>query len=139
MGTTYYTLAVFDKPWEEVLDKALSRVQIQLHYELKTTEQSTVDWFEVETYSKENMMLLYTGVSTSRWLFVLSSELMKFLRMLMRAGTVLICGYTDDNDLRKAGFEENNSYSSTSGLVETIKRESSKSFPLALLLWRKNS
>ncbi len=108
MGTTYYTLAVFDKPWEEVLDKALSRVQIQLHYELKTTKQSTVDWFEVETYSKENMMLLYTGVSTSRWLFVLSSELMKFLRKLMRAGTVLICGYTDDNDLRKAGFEENN-------------------------------
>ena len=167
MGTTYYTVAVFDKPWEEVLEN-LSRefkythelayqreereahlkfifdmrgfklVEVgELHYELKTTEQDIINWFEVETYSKENMTLLQIGVSTGRWLFVLSPELMKFLRKLMRAGAVFICGYTDDHDLRDAGFEEDNQFLLYEWLVETIKRKKLEIVPSDVTIVKK--
>ncbi|AIU70341.1 hypothetical protein TEU_08360 [Thermococcus eurythermalis] len=167
MGTTYYTVAVFDKSWKEVLDK-LSRefkytrelayqrerreehlkfifdmrgfrlVAVgELHYELKTTEGDSFDWLEVETYSKENMTLLQIGVSTGRWLFVLSPELMKFLGKLMRVGAVLICGYTDDHDLRDAGFEENNQFLFYEWLVETVKRKKLEIVPSDVTIVKK--
>jgi len=167
MGTMYYVVAVFDKPWGEVLEK-LSRefkytrelayqrerreehlkfifdmrvfrlVAVgELHYELKTTEEDSFDWLEVETYSKENMTLLQIGVSTGRWLFVLSPELMKFLRKLMRVGAVIICGYTDDHDLRDAGFEENNQFLFYEWLVETVKREKLEIVPSGVTIVKK--
>ncbi|MCA6213822.1 MULTISPECIES: hypothetical protein [Thermococcus] len=167
MGNTYYVVAVFDKPWGEVLEK-LSRefkytrelayqrerreehlkfifdmrgfrlVAVgELHYELKTTEEDSFDWLEVETYSKENMTLLQIGVSTGRWLFVLSPELMKFLGKLMGVGAVLICGYTDDHDLRDAGFEENNQFLFYEWLVETVKRKKLEIVPSGVTIVKK--
>ncbi|WP_237698685.1 hypothetical protein [Pyrococcus yayanosii] len=164
MGTTYYVVAVFDKPWGEVLEK-LSRefrytrelayqqgdrkkhlrflfdvrgfnlVAVgEAHYTLRTTEQSTVDWFEVETYSKENMTLIQIETRLSAWMFVLSPELMKFLRKLMKAGAVLICGYTDDLDFRKAGFEENNQCLLYEWLVETVKRGKLEVLPSSITI-----
>jgi len=167
MGTTYYTLAVFDKPRKEVLEN-LSRefrytrelayqreereehlkfifdmrgfrlVAVgELHYELKTTEGDSFDWLEVETYSKDDMTLLQIGVSTGRWMFVLSSELMKFLGKLMRAGAVLICGYTDDHDLRDAGFGEDNQFLLYEWLVKTVKLEKLEVLPSGLTVVKK--
>ncbi|ACS33186.1 Conserved hypothetical protein [Thermococcus gammatolerans EJ3] len=109
----------------------------ELHYELKTTEGDSFDWLEVETYSKDDMTLLQIGAYTGRWMFVLSSEVMRFLRKLMKAGAVLICGYTDDHDLRKVGFEEDNQFLLYEWLVKTVKLGKLEVLPSGLTVVKK--
>lgn len=122
MGDCYDVVAVFERPWKEVVDE-LDR-QFGL---VKETEHDLDDWYEsydtrgfklvfkgrtkniilkttkpewyvgvdfwVEVFSKSEMTIVDFKTCTGGFNFISGWELMKFLGKLMDAGAALIMGY----------------------------------------------
>lgn len=89
---------------------------------LRTSEGETIVNADFRIYTVKGYTILEIHPNPrSRWWFVLSSELIRLLKKFMKAEPLLICGYRDDTDLTKLGFEYNISYLFVNWLPDAIK------------------
>ena len=105
---------------------------------LRTTEWGVIINADFYVYRVKGYTILEIHpVSRSRWRFVFSSEVIRLLKQFMKAEPLLICGYRDDTDLTKLGFEYNMSYLFINWLPEAIKTGKLEILPSALTAVRK--
>ncbi len=105
---------------------------------LRTTEWGVIINADFYVYRVKGYTILEIHpVSRSRWRFVFSSEVIRLLKQFMKGEPLLICGYRDDTDLTKLGFEYNMSYLFINWLPEAIKTGKLEILPSALTAVRK--
>jgi len=137
----------WDDPWIDYLkEKGLLREDFQLVVSgellfdppLRTDGGETITNADFYIYTVEGYTILEIHpVLRSRWWFVLSSEVIRLLKQFMKGEPLLICGYRDDTDLTKLGFEHNMSYLFINWLPKAIKTGKLETLPSALTAIRK--
>ncbi|GAB6136619.1 hypothetical protein [Thermococcus prieurii] len=171
MGDCKSIVAVFDKPWEEVLEnisrefkyvgkkryggdegnkewfkfydtRGFRLVEVgDIDYGMKTTREwggRVIALASVETYSRGSITLVQIEAWTSGFDFVLSSELMKFLKKLARTGAVLICGYLYGHEKLRDVFGDYNQFLLYERLAEIVRRKKLEVLPSDLTVIRED-
>jgi len=106
---------------------------------LRTDEGEAIVNADFHVYTVKGYTILEIHpVLRSRWLWVLSSEVIRLLKQFMKAEPLLICGYRDDAELTKLGFKYNMSYLLINWLPESIKTGRLEILPSCLTVAKKD-
>ncbi len=102
--------------------------------------RTSLAFFNVEVYSylRGELTLVEFEVYAHNWMFVLSRDVMKFLKKLMRMGVALVYGRTDAYDFTRFGFGDDNRFPLHEWLAESVKEGKLDVVPSRLTLVRKD-
>ncbi|ACS33188.1 hypothetical protein [Thermococcus gammatolerans] len=167
MGDCKSIVAVFDKPWEEVLTRLKeefgyleekryegdegNREQFKfydtrcfrlvstgyVHFVMRTAEGfGPHECFIVNVFSRGNSTIIDFESWTSRFDFILSSELMKLLKKLARVGALIICGYIYGHEKLRDVFGDYNQFLLYERLAKIVKEGKLEVLPSDLTVVR---